>query len=188
MDKKISICVVGAGSSYTPELIEGILDNAHDQLPITSICLQDINKERMQVMAGLAERMIRYAKRDITVKYSACLEDMLEGVDYVISQIRVGGMEARFLDESIPLKYGIIGQETTGPGGMFNALRTIPRMIDIANKVESVAPDAYILNYTNPSGIITEAVTKHTKARIIGLCAGIPEIQENIKAKLSDYF
>jgi 6-phospho-beta-glucosidase len=93
-------------------------------------------------------------------------------------------MAARHLDESIPLQYGIVGQETTGPGGMFKALRTIPAMLEIARTVEEVAPEAYILNYTNPSGIITEAVSKHSRARIIGLCSGIPGIQYQLKTQL----
>jgi 6-phospho-beta-glucosidase len=94
-------------------------------------------------------------------------------------------MKARHLDESIPLKYGIIGQETTGPGGMFKALRTIPPMLEIANTVAAVAPDAFILNYANPSGIVAEAVSKHSKAKIIGLCSGIPWMIQHLKERFS---
>jgi 6-phospho-beta-glucosidase len=106
----------------------------------------------------------------------------------VVTQIRVGGMKARHLDESIPLKYGIIGQETTGPGGMFKALRTIPPMLKIAEAVAKIAPHAVILNYTNPSAIITEAVSRHSKAHLIGLCAGIPSMQDYLHGQLkADY-
>ena len=188
MAKNITMAVVGAGSSYTPELIAGILEQSPQRLPITEIRLTDINAERLAVMAGLAQRMIRHRDRDIRVRQGAHLERMLEGVDFVIAQIRVGGMPARYLDESIPLKHGILGQETTGPGGMFKALRTIPAMIKIARAIERVAPDAFILNYTNPSGIIAEAVLNHTQVKCIGLCSGIPMMIDELKALLASRF
>jgi 6-phospho-beta-glucosidase len=188
MSRTISLCIVGAGSSYTPELIDGLLNQPPDRLPVSSIAFTDIDPQRLEIMSCLAQRMILKSGREIAIRHSVSPEKMLEGADFVITQIRAGGMKARFLDESIPLKYGIIGQETTGPGGMFKALRTIPPMLEIARKVAQVAPDAFILNYTNPSGIITEAVTKFTKAKIIGLCSGIPGIQEDVKKKLSRRF
>ncbi|MHC4591682.1 MAG: family 4 glycosyl hydrolase, partial [Planctomycetota bacterium] len=162
MSNGITLCVVGAGSSYTPELIEGIVAQDREALPVDAICMTDIDAERLRVMVGLSERMVRRAGRDIRIASGTRLDEMLSGADYVITQIRVGGMAARHLDESIPLQYGIVGQETTGPGGMFKALRTIPAMLEIARAVEAVAPQAYVLNYTNPSGIITEAVSKHS--------------------------
>lgn len=173
----INLCVVGAGSSYTPELIETIINLRDDELPVATIRLMDIDAERLRLMTGLTERMLRHAGKRITVESSVDLQSLLPGVDFVITQIRVGGMKARYLDESIPLKYGIIGQETTGPGGMCKALRTIPPMLAIARMVYELAPQAFILNYTNPSGIITEAVRKYANPRLIGLCAGIPSIQ-----------
>ncbi len=188
MARSISICIVGAGSSYTPELIEGLLAQAPEQLPISRIYLTDINHNRLAIMTGLSERMVREKRRDITIKSNTRLEKMLEDVDFIITQIRVGGMGARYLDESIPLKYGIIGQETTGPGGMFKALRTIPAMLDIAHKVEQVAPKAIILNYTNPTGIIAEAVYKYSKARCIALCSSIPGIQRRLKSRLEHIY
>jgi len=188
MKQSITLCIVGAGSSYTPELIEGLLMFAHEELPIVAIRLQDVNVERMAVMAGLAQRMIAHARRDIAVRSGRELEPLLDGVDFVVTQIRVGGMAARVIDEKIPLQYGIIGQETTGPGGMFKALRTIPPMLEIARTVERAAPQAFILNYTNPSGIITEAVRHHTNARLIGLCSGIPDIQTRLKKLLADRY
>ena len=184
----ISICIVGAGSSYTPELIEGILKRSVDEMPIESIRLMDVNRERLDIMAGLSVRMLRHGGRDIELTSGTDLAEMLDGVDFVITQIRVGGMDGRYLDETIPPKYGMLGQETTGAGGMFKALRTIPQMLDIARTVERSAPDAFILNYTNPSGIITEAVTKHTNARIIGLCSGIPGIQKRLNEQLGPHY
>ena len=188
MSRGLSVCVVGAGSSYTPELVHGLLRQSPDELPLRDLRLTDINPDRLGIMAGFSERAIRQAGREVTVSHDTRLEPMLAGVDFVITQIRVGGMKARHLDESIPLKYGIIGQETTGPGGMFKALRTIPAMVEIGNAVASAAPDAFILNYANPSGIVTEAVSKHTRARIIGLCSGIPGMQADVKRRLASRF
>jgi 6-phospho-beta-glucosidase len=184
----IRICIVGAGSSYTPELIEGILGHTREELPVSHIALTDINRERLDVMAGWTRRALRHSGRDIEVRSGVDLAAMLDGCHFVITQIRVGGMPARHLDESIPLKYGILGQETTGPGGMCKALRTIPPMIEIARAVETTAPEAFILNYTNPSGIVTEAVRNHTRAKLIGLCSGIPGMQRRLQKSLGDRF
>lgn len=183
MKDNLTVCIVGAGSSYTPELIEGIIRQPFERLPITALRFFDLNATRMDAMAGLAGRMFHAAGRDMTLARGAKLEPLLDGVDFVITQIRVGGMAARHLDESIPLKYGLIGQETTGPGGLFKALRTIPPMLAIARAVSEVAPGAFILNYTNPSGIITEAITRHTGAKFIGLCSGIPAIQAALQTR-----
>jgi 6-phospho-beta-glucosidase len=182
----IRICIVGAGSSYTPELIGGILASTPEDLPIAAIHMQDVDPHRLEVMAGLSARMIRRSGRAISLRSDVRLEPMLEGADFVITQIRVGGMDARAKDEKIPLKYGIIGQETTGPGGMAKALRTIPQMLEIVRQAQRVAPKAYVLNYTNPSGIIAEAMCKHTTARFIGLCSGIPAMQDTLAQQLRE--
>ncbi|HEY3417959.1 MAG TPA: 6-phospho-beta-glucosidase [Armatimonadota bacterium] len=184
----ITLCIVGAGSSYTPELIDGLLTQSEEQLPVREIRMHDLNTERLSVMAGLAARMIAHSGRQVILRSGGDLASLLPGADFVITQIRVGGMPARHLDETIPLKYGIVGQETTGPGGMFKALRTIPPMLEIARAVEKHAPQAFILNYTNPSGIITEAVRRHTGARLIGLCAGVPSIQAKVRELLLEEF
>jgi 6-phospho-beta-glucosidase len=188
MKRALSVCIAGAGSCYTPELIEGLVGQDPDELPVSDLRLTDIDPERLAIMAGFAQRMVGHLGREVAVSSDVRLEPMLEGADFVITQIRVGGMKARHLDESIPLEYGIIGQETTGPGGMCKALRTIPPMLDIAGQVASVAPQAFILNYTNPSGIVTEAVCRHTKAKIIGLCSGIPEMQQSIVSRFSSRY
>ena len=188
MSRGIILCIVGAGSSYTPELIAGLLDFSHEELPVTELRLHDLAADRLEVMGGLARRMLAAAGRPIVLRVGQDLPALLDGVNFVVTQIRVGGMAARALDEKIPLKYGVIGQETTGPGGMFKALRTIPPMLEIARTVERVAPDAFILNYTNPSGIIAEAVTRHTGARLIGLCSGIPGLQARLRELLEPEF
>ncbi len=184
----ICLCIVGAGSSYSPELVEGLLGFTDEQLPVREVRMYDVDEDRLGVMAALARRMIAHAGRAITVRHGSALAPLLDGVDFVITQIRVGGMPARILDEKIPLRHGVIGQETTGPGGMFKALRTIPPMLEIARQVEQIAPLAFILNYTNPSGIITEAVCRHTHARMIGLCSGIPGMQVFLRDLLSEQF
>ncbi|HVK81682.1 MAG TPA: 6-phospho-beta-glucosidase [Verrucomicrobiae bacterium] len=186
--RDIKLCVVGAGGSYTPELVAGILERAHADLPVVELSLTDTDSERLDIMAGLARRMIEHRQRRIAVTTSPEVAEAARNADFVVTQIRVGGMRARHIDETIPLKYGIIGQETTGPGGMFKALRTIPVMIDIAETVSRVAPNAFILNYTNPSGIVTEAVLTQTSARLLGLCSSIPQMQVMIAGKLKPEF
>ncbi len=182
------LSVVGAGGSYTPELISGVAKRPHEELPIGEIRLVDINHERLEIMAGLTRRMLDASDRKIKVTSSTELSKALEDVDFVVTQVRVGGMSARHLDESIPLRYGVIGQETTGPGGMFKALRTIPVMIEIAEEVTRLSPNAMILNYTNPSGVITQAVLNHTEARLVGLCSGIPGLQDLLAGVLTPRF
>ena len=176
----ITITLVGAGSNYTPELIEGILGQDAARLPVGEIRLYDIDRRRLDIMAGLSRRMITHVGRSVALTAHTDIDAALRGVDFVITQLRVGGLTARYLDETIPVKYGIIGQETTGPGGMFKALRTIPAMVEIARAVQRCAPQAWILNYTNPSGIITEAVQRHSGARIVGLCSSIPLMSATI--------
>lgn len=188
MRSTLTLCIVGAGSSYTPELIDGILARWGDELPIHRIHLADVDSTRLEIMAGLARRMVEHQSKPIAIQTGTDLAAMLGGADFVITQVRVGGMAARHLDESIPRKYGVIGQETTGPGGMFKALRTVPVMIDIARAVERHAPQAFILNYTNPSGLITEAVLRHSNAKIIGLCSGLPSLAQWLQDRLAPRF
>lgn len=183
---EISLCIVGAGGSYTPEIVEGVL--ARRDLGIAELSLIDSNPDRLAVMAGLTRRMVKASGQKISVRESADLATAAKGADFVVTQIRVGGMAARQIDETIPLRYGVIGQETTGPGGMFKALRTIPVMIEVAQVIAEVAPKAVILNYTNPSGVVTEAVLNHTKARLVGLCSSIPLMQARLRNMLAPQF
>jgi len=157
-------------------------------LTVAEISLTDTDPDRLAVMAGLTRRMIAAKDAKIAVRESADLATAVAGADFVVTQIRVGGMAARQIDETIPLRYGVIGQETTGPGGMFKALRTIPVMIDIARTIAQVAPKAFILNYTNPSGIVTEAVLNHTDAKLLGLCSSIPLLQHRLRRILAPVF
>jgi len=170
----MKLVVFGGGSSYTPELIHGLI-RQHEALPVSEVCLTDISETRLNILTGLSQRM--FAKVGLQVRVTATMDrrQALEGARFVNSLIRVGGMEARINDEKIPLRYNIIGQETTGPGGMMKALRTIPVMLDLAKDMSEVCPEAWLINYTNPSGIIAEALGKHGKVRYVGLCSGPKE-------------
>lgn len=163
------VAVIGGGSSYTPELIDGFINHEKD-LKVGEISLYDIDKERLDVVGGMADRMVKYAEMDTKITMHTKREPAIEGAKFVLSSMRVGQMQARIIDEKIPLKYGVIGQETTGPGGTLKAWRTIPVTLDIAHEMEKYAPDAWYINFTNPSGIMTEALIKHTNLNVVGLC------------------
>lgn len=167
----MKLVIFGAGSSYTPELIDGLIHRI-EELPVSEVCLTDINAKRLETLAGMTRRMIERAGLPVAVTMTTDRRRALEGAAFVNSLIRVGGMDARINDERIPLRHGIIGQETTGPGGMMKALRTIPPMLALAHDMEEVCPEAWLINYTNPSGIIAEALGKHSRAQYVGLCSG----------------
>jgi 6-phospho-beta-glucosidase len=168
---KLKIAIIGAGSSYTPELIEK-LSEFKVSIPVREISLMDIDKNRLGIMEGFCKRYAANLKYDVAITSTTSRQAAIEGADFVVVQLRVGGNAARVKDEKIPMKYGLVGQETTGAGGMMKAFRTIPVLLDIARDVEKYSPNAWIINYTNPTGLVTEAVTKYTKANMAGLCAG----------------
>ncbi|HBR1230685.1 TPA: 6-phospho-beta-glucosidase [Klebsiella pneumoniae] len=174
----LKIVVIGGGSSYTPELIEGLLNRYHE-MPVASLWLVDIveGKEKVEIIAGLARRMI--AKAGLTIEVVATLdrESALRDADFVCSQFRAGCLDARISDERISLKYGLIGQETNGLGGFANACRTIPIALEIAADMERLCPDAWLLNFTNPSGMVTEAILRHSRIKAVGLC-NVPVIMQ----------
>lgn len=165
----IKLTIIGAGSTYTPELLEGVIIRK-DSLPVSEIALMDINKEKLTIVGGLCKRMIEKAGLKAKVILTEDLEEALKGADFVLAQIRVGQLACRVLDEKIPLKYGLIGQETTGIGGFFKALRTIPALLNITNHMERICPDAWLINFSNPSGILAQALQNYTKIKTIGLC------------------
>ncbi len=165
----IKIAIIGAGSTYTPELIEGVIMRK-DSLPVSEIALMDINTEKLQIVGGLCKRMIEKAGLKANVILTENLEEALKGAGFVLAQIRVGQLACRVLDEKIPLKYGLIGQETTGIGGFFKALRTIPALLNITKHMERICPDAWLINFSNPSGILAQALQNYTKIKTIGLC------------------
>ncbi|MDF9839432.1 MULTISPECIES: 6-phospho-beta-glucosidase [unclassified Paenibacillus] len=171
MAERLKVAVIGGGSSYTPELIEGFILN-YATFPVTEIVLVDIQEgfHKLSIVGELARRMI--ARSGLPIELSLTLDrcSALTDASFVTTQMRVGRLEARGWDETIPLKYGMIGQETTGPGGMMKALRTIPVLLEVARDMEQLCPDAWLLNFTNPAGMVTEAIHKHSRIKSIGLC------------------
>ena len=184
MKNGLKIVVIGAGSSYTPELIEGLIQRQHE-LPLRELWLVDIDdgREKMEIIAALTRRMLAKAGLEVRVETRLDREEALRGADYVCSQFRAGCLEARISDERISLKYGLIGQETNGLGGFANACRTIPIALQIAADMERLCPDAWLLNFTNPSGMVTEAVLRHSKIKAVGLC-NVPVIMHKGVATL----
>jgi len=170
--KKIKVVTIGGGSSYTPELIEGFIKRK-DELPIKELWLVDIEegKEKLDIVGAMAQRMVKAAGLDWKVNLTLDRRKALKGADFVSTQFRVGLLDARIKDERIPLSHGIIGQETNGAGGMFKAFRTIPVILDIIDDMRELCPDAWLVNFTNPSGMVTEAAIKYGGwDRTVGLC------------------
>lgn len=168
----IKIVTIGGGSSYTPELVEGFIKR-YDTLPVKELWLVDIEegREKLEIVGALAKRMVKKAGIPMDIILSYDRREALKGATFVTTQMRIGRLPARILDERIPLSHGIIGQETNGAGGMFKAFRTIPVILDIIKDMEELCPDAWLINFTNPTGIITEAILKYTNfKKAIGLC------------------
>jgi len=167
----MKITIIGAGSPYTPELIGKLAEEQQD-MSVSEICLMDIDERRLEIMHGYCNRFGKQLGLKAAITKTGDRRRALDGADFINTQIRVGGNRARVNDEKIPLARKLIGQETTGAGGFAKGLRTIPVMLDIAHDVEEICPDAWIVNYTNPSGLVAEAVTRYSKAKIAGLCSG----------------
>lgn len=168
----LKIATIGGGSSYTPELIEGFIKR-YEELPVSEIWLVDVEagKEKLEIVGNLAKRMVEKAGLPIEVHLTLDRREALKDADFVTTQFRVGLLDARAKDESIPLKYGVLGQETNGPGGLFKGLRTIPVILDICKDMEELCPDAWLINFANPAGMITEAVLRYSNTKkVVGLC------------------
>ena len=176
------ITVVGAGSTYTPELVEGFARRS-DRLPIDELVLLDIDPERLEVVGGLAQRMLDRLGWSGRVTLTGDRDAALDGADFVLLQLRVGGQAARLVDETLPLRFGLIGQETTGAGGFAKALRTVPRVLEIAElTARRAAKDAWIVDFTNPVGIVTQALIDDGH-RALGLCNVAITLQRRLAAR-----
>lgn len=187
MSKSIKITTIGGGSSYTPELVEGFIKR-YDELPLRELWLVDVEegKEKLEIVGDLAKRMFQKAGLPVEVHLTLDRRAALKDADFVTTQFRVGLLEARAKDERIPLKYGVLGQETNGPGGLFKGLRTIPVILDIVKDMKELCPDAWLVNFTNPAGMVTEAVLRYTDHhKVVGLC-NVPIGMEMGIAKLLD--
>ena len=161
MKSGIKIVTIGGGSSYTPELMEGFIKR-YSELPIREIWLVDIEdgKEKLEIVGELAKRMWKAAGYPVEVHLTLNRREALKDADFVTTQFRVGLLPARIKDERIPLYYGMLGQETNGTGGIFKAFRTIPVIKAIVDDMRELCPNAWLINFTNPSGMITETVIR----------------------------
>lgn len=170
--KKLKIVTIGGGSSYTPELLDGFIKR-HHELPVSELWLVDIKEgeEKLNIIYALCQRMVKQAGVPIAIYKSLDRREALQGADFITTQFRVGQLKAREQDERIPLSMGYLGQETNGAGGLFKGLRTLPVIFDIVKDVEEICPQAWVINFTNPAGMVTEAVYRHTSFRqFIGVC------------------
>jgi len=170
--KGIKIVTIGGGSSYTPELTEGFIKR-YDRLPITEHWLVDIpdGKYKVETVGAMAQRQWDASGHKVKVHVTMDRKKALKDADFVTTQFRVGLLEARIKDERIPASYGMIGQETNGAGGMFKAFRTIPVILSIVEDMKKLCPNAWLINFTNPSGMVTEAVVRYGHwDRVVGLC------------------
>jgi 6-phospho-beta-glucosidase len=175
----MKIVVIGGGSTYTPELIDGFIARA-GVLPVREIWLVDPNEERLKVVGAFAQRMAAFANAPFKVELTGDRRRALEGADFVITQLRVGGQAARHGDELLGRRHHLVGQETTGVGGFAKALRTVPVVLDIARDMRELAPNATLVNFTNPAGIVTEALTRHGGVPVVGLCNNAINAQRGI--------
>jgi 6-phospho-beta-glucosidase len=187
MGQGVKIATIGGGSSYTPELVEGFIKR-YEELPIRELWLVDIEvgKEKLEIVGDLAKRMVKKAGLPIEIHLTLDRREALKDADFVTTQFRVGLLDARAKDERIPLKYGVLGQETNGPGGLFKGLRTIPIILDICREMEELCPEAWLINFTNPAGMVTEAVLRYSNIKkVVGLC-NVPIGMEMGVARLLD--
>ncbi len=164
----MKLAVVGGGSTYTPELIDGFA-RLRETLPVEELVLVDPAEDRLRLVGGLARRILARQGHPGTVTTTTDLDAGVHGADAVLLQLRVGGQAARAQDEAWPLECGCVGQETTGAGGLAKALRTVPVVLDIAERVRRAAPDAWIIDFTNPVGIVTRALLQ-AGHKAVGLC------------------
>ena len=177
------VTVVGGGSTYTPELVDGFVRRA-DRLPIDELVLLDTDPERLEIVGGLAQRMLDRLDWVGRLQLTGDRDAALDGADFVLFQLRVGGQAARLVDETLPLRFGVIGQETTGAGGFAKAMRTVPVVLELAELVDRrSAPDAWIVDFTNPVGIVTQALID-AGHRAIGLC----NVGINIQRRMATLF
>ena len=167
----LKVAVIGGGSTYTPELIKGFLDR-HESFPLEELWLMDIDPQRLEVVGGFARRIVENAGSPFNLVLSSDQRESVRGASYVTTQLRVGKMPARVADEYLGRRHGLIGQETTGIGGMAKALRTIPVLLGLASDMREVAnPGALLVNFTNPSGLVTEALFRYAPGvQTVGVC------------------
>jgi len=171
----MKLTFIGAGGVRTPLVIQSIL-NFQDQLPLDTVCMMDIDPERLDLIKlACKPRLVK--KMRFKLEWTTDARKAIQDADYIVTTFREGSIASRVIDEQVPLKYGVLGQETTGPGGFAMALRTIPVILDYVDLIKELAPDAWLINFTNPAGIITEAITKIAGFdHAVGICDNPPNM------------
>lgn len=166
----MKLAFIGAGGVRTPLVVESILAY-QSRLPLAEVCFMDIDAERLDLIRMVSEIRLAAGKPQFRTVWTTDPRRAIEGADFIVTTFRQGGMASRVIDEQTPLKYGVLGQETTGPGGFAMALRTIPVMLDYVRLIRDLAPNAWLINFTNPAGMVTEAVTRVAGfERAVGIC------------------
>jgi len=173
------LSVIGGGGMRTPLLISGLIAR-RATLPVERVVLYDVDEEALAVVAALANALLARSGRPFTVAATTSAAEAFAGAAFVITSIRVGGLAGRVVDEQVPLGYGVLGQETTGPGGWAMALRTIPVMLAYRAQVRRAAPGSWLINFTNPAGLITQALAASGESRVVGICDGPPALGRRI--------
>ncbi|MFC8143026.1 6-phospho-beta-glucosidase [Streptomyces paradoxus] len=179
----MKLTVVGGGSTYTPELVDGFA-RLRDTLPVEELVLMDPAQDRLDLVGGLARRIFTRQDHAGRITTTTDLDEAVDGADAVLLQLRVGGQAARRQDETWPLECGCVGQETTGAGGLAKALRTVPVVLDIADRVRRTNPHAWVIDFTNPVGIVTRALLQ-AGHKAVGLCNVAIGLQRKFAALLS---
>jgi len=169
MSSGLRVSILGGGSAYTPGLIEGFI-RLKDTVPLERLVLMDIDSRKLSIVGAMVKAMLEVEMPGTRVDLTQDRMEAIQDMDFILCQIRVGGLAARHLDESIATKLGLVGQETTGPGGFSMALRTIPVMVEIARDIETHNPGAWLINYTNPTGLVAEAIHRVCPIKAISIC------------------
>lgn len=178
------VAFIGGGGVRTPLVIFGINESARE-LGVNEIVLYDPDLERARIMVALGQAIVRREGGTLAVREAVSLEDAVGGADFVLSSVRVGGITARTNDERTAIRHGYPGQETTGPAGVAMALRTVPIAVEQARVVDRLAPKSWLINFTNPAGLITQAITQHTEARVVGICDTPTEMLHRIASAMA---
>jgi 6-phospho-beta-glucosidase len=178
------VAFIGGGGVRTPLVVFGVNESVRE-LGVSEIVLYDPDLERVKMMVALGQAVVRREGGTLIVREAALFEDAVDGADFVLSSIRVGGVTARINDERTAIRHGYPGQETTGPAGMAMALRTVPIAVEQARVVHRLAPKAWLINFTNPAGLITQAIMQHTDARVVGICDTPTEMLHRISSAMA---
>ncbi|MEJ1088734.1 6-phospho-beta-glucosidase [Microbacterium sp. Mu-80] len=165
----MKLTIIGGGGFRVPQIYQA-LSSADAPIRVDEVCLYDIDATRIDKVRSVIAHLEQHASQPVRVTATTSLDEALRGADFVFSAMRVGGAESRVLDERVALGLGVLGQETVGPGGLAYALRTLPHARNLAREIQRIAPDAWVINFTNPAGVITEAMRAVLGSRVVGIC------------------